>query len=192
MDSGIKGGRQTPPAALPGAPVPACATTLIGLATGGGGRVTAAPDPYRGRQSASHPAQQAVHRVEPGERLMGPAHHYVGDPSRYCDLAAWSGIGAPYLLRLGPEVVVPAQGEPPAVAPEERWRQQDAGGGDAATGQLRSTGEGERASAPPTYRDTLPDRLVGDTPARGSRSGSHPLLRVLAEIGRRIRELWPF
>ena len=188
-------GRSGSQQALPSSPPPAPATSQR-PAGGGGGRPAAVvpADPCAGHQAAPPPAERSVHRVEPGETLSGLAQRYLGDPSRYCDLAAWSGISAPYLLRVGQEVVVPAQAGPAAGTAEEQG--QTAAPAEASGPQL-APNEAPLAQKeePPEMSSgsgvMVPDRLVGEMPVR-SGSSRHPVLRLLSEIGRRVRELWPF
>lgn len=169
--------RQAPPAvSSPSSPV--------GGAGPAGGR--AISDPCAGRQAAEPPAERSVHRVEPGETLAGLAERYLGDPSRYCDLAAWSGISAPYLLRAGQEVVVPSQGGGQVQPAEEKPVGVTEG---TPVGVQEPTGTDE-AAAPPHLSAPLPDRLAGDY--AGSEERGQWWLQVLREIGRGLRQLWPF
>lgn len=160
-------------------------------AGGGSGQAAVVPDPCAGRQAPAPPARRSVHRVEPGETLAQLAERYLGDAGRYCDLAAWSGIGPPYLLRVGQEVVVPAQEQAPSGDGRQREAQEAQEDSSPSSGTVERGASVQETPAPASHPGILPDRAVGDLPARDA-GRSHPLLQLLAEIGRRLRKLWPF
>ena len=170
----------------------------------GGGQEARAKDPCAGREVAPPPAEMAIYRAAPGDTLAGLAARFLGDPGRYCDLAAWNGIGAPYLLRAGQELKVPA---PPGDDVESE-AQDEGQGGEVTTQEVKGEDTTAAPQAPSEEEEHGPDNIavqatpveeVEATPeddwgaATGDEEGDgHPVLAFILRVLRRLRELWPW
>lgn len=167
-----------------------------GPAAGTRAGAVATADPCAGREAAPRPAAVATYVVQAGDTLAGLAARFLGDPSRYCDLAAWNGIGAPYLLRVGQELVVPAAsgegaGQEAASAGHEGGRQEQ---GETATGyEAAHSVEGEgivEAGAAPGGDGA---GEVTAVPVRARQEGKpHPVVAFFQKVGRFLKGLWPW
>jgi uncharacterized protein YkwD/LysM repeat protein len=165
-----------------------------GVAQGG-----TAGDPCVGRKVASAPEEMVIYRVAPGDTLAALAARFLGDPQRYCDLAAWNDIRAPYWLQVGQELKVPASagGDVRSEAAQDEGQQREAGARE-------ETGE----ETPASEEVTLPEEghgsdvlAVGGAEdgqkrtaevAREKEDSGHPVLSFIGRLLRRLRELWPF
>jgi uncharacterized protein YkwD/LysM repeat protein len=170
--------------------------------SGSGGGVAqegTAGDPCVGRKVAPAPEEMVIYRVAPGDTLAALAARFLGDPQRYCDLAAWNDIRAPYWLQVGQElkVPVPAGGDVRSERVQEEGQQQEAGARER-------TGEETPASeevTPPEEEHGSDVLAVGGAEdgqgrtaeiAREKEGGGHPVLSFIGRLLRRLRELWPF
>jgi hypothetical protein len=140
-----------------------------------------------------------IYRVAPGDTLAALAARFLGDPQRYCDLAAWNDIRAPYWLQVGQELKVPASagGDVRSEAAQDEGQQREAGARE-------ETGE----ETPTSEEVTLPEEAHGSDVlavggaedgqatatevAREKEGGGHPVLSFIGRLLRRLRELWPF
>jgi murein DD-endopeptidase MepM/ murein hydrolase activator NlpD len=141
-----------------------------------------------------------IYRVAPGDTLAAVAARFLGDAQRYCDLAAWNDIRAPYWLRVGQELKVPA----PADGDVKSERVQEEGQQQQEAGARERTGE----ETPASEEVTLPEEEHGSDVlavggaedgqgrtaeiAREKEGGGHPVLSFIGRLLRRLRELWRF
>jgi uncharacterized protein YkwD/LysM repeat protein len=158
-----------------------------------------AGDPCVGRKVAPAPEEMVIYRVAPGDTLAALAARFLNDPQRYCDLAAWNDIRAPYWLQVGQELKVPApaDGDVGSERVQEERQQQEARARER-------TGE----ETPASEEVTLPEEEHGSDVlavggaedgqgrtaevAREKKGGGHPVLSFIGRLLRRLRELWPF
>lgn len=189
-----------------GSPRPAPRVPTGGDAAGGGGGAagpapggTARPakEPCAGKEAAPLPAEVTTYVVQPGDTLAGIAARFLGDASRYCDIAAWNGIGAPYLLRVGQELKVPA---PPGDGGGAGAGPSPSGGGAPEAGgggEGPAVDGGGAVAAPPAPQigameegalAPAPDLVVPPQP----KEGRHPLVAFVERVGRWLKGLWPW
>jgi len=181
------------PSGLTSAPGPAPGDSSgRGAAQGG-----TAGDPCVGRKVAPAPEEMVIYRVAPGDTLAALAARFLGDPQRYCDLATWNDIRAPYWLQVGQELKVPApaEGDVESERVQEEGQQQEAREG---TGEETPTSE---EVTPPEEERGSDVLAVGGAEdgqgrtaevAREKEGGGHPVLTFIGRLLRRLRELWPF
>jgi uncharacterized protein YkwD/LysM repeat protein len=166
---------------------------------GGADQGATAGDPCVGRKAAPAPEEMVIYRVAPGDTLAALAARFLGDPQRYCDLAAWNDIRAPYWLQVGQELKVPmpAEGDVRSEATQDEGRQQQEGGAQEGGGE-RTTSE---EVTPPEEERGSDVLAVGGAEdgqgrtaevAREKEGGGHPVLSFIGRLLRRLRELWPF
>jgi uncharacterized protein YkwD/LysM repeat protein len=167
---------------------------------GGAAQGGTAGDPCVGRKVAPAPGEMVIYRVAPGDTLAGLAARFLGDAQRYCDLAAWNDIRAPYWLQVGQELKVPApaEGDVRSEATQDEGRQQQEGGAQEGGGEERPTSE---EVTPPEEEYGSDGLAVGGAEggqgrtaevARQKEGGGHPVLTFIGRLLRRLRELWPF
>lgn len=166
---------------------------------GGADQGATAGDPCAGRKVAPAPQEMVIYRVAPGDTLAGLSARFLGDPQRYCDLAAWNDIRALYWLRAGQELKAPAPagGDMRSEAAQDEGRQQE-GGAQEGGGEERPTSE---EMAPPEEEYDSDVLAVGEAEdgqgaatevAKEKEGGGHLVLTFIGRLLRRLRELWPF
>jgi LysM repeat protein len=180
-------------------PTSAPGPTLRAGSGGGADQGATAGDPCVGRKVALAPEEMVIYRVAPGDTLAALAARFLGDAQRYCDLAAWNDIRAPYWLQVGQELKVPASagGDMRSEPAQDEGRQQE-GGAQEGEGEERATSE---EMAPPEEEHGSDVLAVGGAEdgqaaatevATQNEGGGHPVVSFIGRLLRRLRELWPF
>jgi uncharacterized protein YkwD/LysM repeat protein len=164
---------------------------------GGADQGATAGDPCVGRKVTPAPGEMVIYRVAPGDTLAALAARFLGDPQRYCDLAAWNDIRAPYWLQVGQELKVPApaEGDVKSERVQEEGQQQEAreGTGEETPASEEVTPpEEEHGSDVLTVGGAEDGQATATEVAREKEGGGHPVLTFIGRLLRRLRELWPF
>jgi LysM repeat protein len=148
---------------------------------------------------APAPEEMVIYRVAPGDTLAALAARFLGDAQRYCDLAAWNDIRAPYWLRVGQELKVPApaDGDVRSERVQKEGQQQEARaregtGEETPTSEEMTPPEEEHGSDVLTVGGAEDGQTAATEVARGKEGGGHPVLSFIGRLLRRLRELWPF
>jgi len=157
-----------------------------------------AGDPCVGRKVAPAPEEMVIYRVAPGDTLAALAARFLGDPQRYCDLAAWNDIRAPYWLQVGQELKVPApaggdvRSERVQEERQQEARAREGTGEETPTSEEMTPPEEEHGSDVLAVGGAEDGQRTTAEVAREKEGGGHPVLSFIGRLLRRLRELWPF